>query len=427
LVEAQGLTDPRVPLLHLLRTVLAHGVAVASGSAFMFLFFVALEGLLINLLSARLFKKLSLYVQALSIVALLSMFFLLPMISSLLPAWRRTNSVELYLLPPLWFLGLYQTLLGAHDAVYALLARIALGALGLVSVTSAITYLGSYRRYVRRSLEPAEGSRSGPGWISSLLARLADGLVVRRPLERAAFYFVGKTILRSGKHRLYFAAYVGVGCAFVVEALVGLFAGRRGEAAGPDATLLSIPLVLSFFVLSGMRVIFPIPAELRANWIFRLTEDEHRKECLSGVRKAMLVFAIAPLFLLLFPVAVVLWGWWMAVAQLLFGLTLSLGLVELLLLRFLKIPFTCSFLPGKANITVLGVFYWFAFTTYAYTMASLEAWMLRHPLSLPFFFGLAIPALAGLVVYRNRILDEGFTFTYEDDPEPAVRRLNLND
>ena len=96
-------------------------------------------------------------------------------------------------------------------------------------------------------------------------------------------------------------------------------------------------------------------------------------------------------------------------------------------IRFLKIPFTCSFLPGKANITVLGVFYWFAFTTYAYTMASLEAWMLRHPLSLPFFFGLAIPALAGLVAYRNRILDEGFTFTYEDDPEPAVRRLNLND
>ena len=117
----------------------------------------------------------------------------------------------------------------------------------------------------------------------------------------------------------------------------------------------------------------------------------------------------------------------MAIAQLLFGLTLSLVLVELLLLRFVKIPFTCSFLPGKANITVLGVFYWFAFTTYAYTMASLEAWMLRHPLSLPFFFGLAIPALAGLVAYRNRILDEGFTFTYEDDPEPAVRRLNLND
>jgi len=49
------------------------------------------------------------------------------------------------------------------------------------------------------------------------------------------------------------------------------------------------------------------------------------------------------------------------------------------------------------------------------------------PPSLPFFFGLAIPALAGLVAYRNRILDEGFTFTYEDDPEPAVRSLNLND
>ena len=51
-----------------------------------------------------------------------------------------------------------------------------------------------------------------------------------------------------------------------------------------------------------MRVIFPIPAELRANWIFQVTEGEHRKECLSGVRKAMVVLAVAPLFLLLFLV-----------------------------------------------------------------------------------------------------------------------------
>ncbi|HEV2493747.1 MAG TPA: hypothetical protein VG204_11840 [Terriglobia bacterium] len=427
-VEAQGLADPRVPFLHLARMILAHGLAVGAGSAFMFLFFVALEGLLINLLSYRRFRQVSLYVQLASMIALLSIFFLLPTISSRVPIWRRNNSLGLYLLPPAWFLGLYQRLLGIHDAVDAALARLAVGALVLAAVVSAAAYLGSYRKYVRRSFEQSESVSAGPGWVARLLTRLADALVVRKPLERASFYFVGKTLARSSKHRLYFAAYVGVGCAFVVEGLVGLFAGRRTAGiTRADATLLSVPLVLSFFALSGMRVVFPIPAELRANWIFQLTEDERRRECLAGVRKAMLVFVIVPLFLVLFPVDAALSGWKVALVESLFGVTLSLALAELLLLRFFKIPFTCSFLPGKANITVLGVFYWFAFSIYAYSMASLEAWMIKHPLSLLPFFALAISGLAALIRYRNRVLDEGFQFVYEDEPEPAVRRLKLSD
>ena len=440
LVEAQALPDPRVSLLHLLRTLVAHGVAVASASAFVFLFFVALEGLLISLLDYRWFKRVSLYVQVISIVALLSMFFLLPMFSELVPAWRRTPSLELYALPPMWYLGLYQTLLGAaggRSPVDLELARIGLEALGAVAAVAVLAYVASYRKYVRRSFEQTEAVRSGPGWTRGALGRLADRFIVPRPLERAAFYFVSKTIARSARHRLYFAAYVGVGCALVVEGLVTLAANRRlapgggsggnSDPAGPSATLLSIPLVLSFFALSGMRVVFPIPADLRANWIFQLTEGDRRRECLAGVRKAMLVWTVGPLFLALLPVYALVWGWWVALVELAFGVILSLALVELLMLRFSKIPFTCSFLPGKANITLLGFFYWFAFTTYAYSMAWLEAWMIERPISLVAFFGLAIPALAWLVAYRNRLLEAGFTFTYEDVPEPAVRRLNLNE
>lgn len=289
---------------------------------------------------------------------------------------------------------------------------------------------------MRRSFEQTEALSSQAGWVGEGLARLAGRIVARRPLERAVFTFVSKTLARSPKHRLYFAAYVGVGCAFVVEGLVTLAANRRlapggggGDAAGPSAALLSIPLVLSFFALSGMRVVFPIPAELRANWIFRLTEgdDRQRGQCLAGVRKAMLVYAAGPLFGALLPVYALLWGWRVALVELGFGVTLSLALVELLLLGFYKIPFTCSFLPGKANITLLGVFYGFAFSTYAYSMASLEAWMLQHPVSLIFFFALAAGGLIWLVAYRNRLVEAGGAFLYEDLPEPAVRELNLND
>jgi len=195
----------------------------------------------------------------------------------------------------------------------------------------------------------------------------------------------------------------------------------------PDAALLSIPLVLSFFALSGMRVIFPLPAELRANWIFQLTENERRRDCLAGVRKSMMVWTIVPLFALLWPACAFLWGWRVASLELLFALTLSLILIELLLLRFFKIPFTCSYLPGKANITLFGVIYWLGFSIYAYTMASLEAWLLQHLIAWAIFYVLLLAALAGLVSHRNGVLDEGFVLAYEDNLEPAVRALNLTE
>jgi len=442
-VAAMGIPGGRLPLSYIGWTIVAHAAAVLGGSAFMFMCFVGLQGVLINLLRPRWFKWISLAVQVLSMIALLSMFFLLPLVSTLVASWKKAGSVNLYLLPPMWFLGLYQTLLGSHDEVYASLARIAVRGLCLVALISAVTYFLSYRRFVRRKIEQGGDEAAEPGRIERLLGRLADRFVVRKPIERAVFYFVGKTIARSARHRLYLAAYVGVGFAFVTEGLVALLSARHprsgpGLASNlpsdlipgltvPNAALLSIPLVLSFFALSGMRVIFPIPAELRANWIFQLTENERRRECLAGVRKSMVVWAIVPLFALLWPVSAFLWGWRVASLELLFALTLSLILMELLLLRFFKIPFTCSYLPGKANITLTGFFYWLAFSTYAYTMASLEAWLLQHLLAWGIFYVLLLTALAGLVSHRNSVLDEGFVFAYEDNLEPAVRELNLSE
>jgi hypothetical protein len=84
----------------------------------------------------------------------------------------------------------------------------------------------------------------------------------------------------------------------------------------PDEALLSIPLILSFFVLSGMRMVFAIPSELPANWTFQITEDSDHKDCLSGVRKAMMLLAIVPIFSLLFPVYAVLWGLGLALLRL---------------------------------------------------------------------------------------------------------------
>jgi len=173
-----------------------------------------------------------------------------------------------------------------------------------------------------------------------------------------------------------------------------------------------------------MRTVFAVPAELRANWVFQLAEDESRLDCCAGARKAMVAAAIS-LFLLLFPVYAVLWGWPPAFQHVIFSLMLSLILVELLLMNFRKIPFTCSYQPGKANITVLGVFYWVAFTTYAYSMATLERWLLEDEGRWFVFFVFTVVVFGGLVWWRKTMLVDGLGIVYEDEPNPEVQTLGL--
>ena len=399
----------------LARTMAIQFVSVLGGSAFVFLALVALEGILLNVLSVAWFRKASVYVQCAMVFVLLSGFFLFPNIATSVGTLKARHATILFAYPPTWFLGLNETLLGSHDPVFRALARWAVAGLAIVISLAALSYAVAYRRHVRRTLESIEGadlqgSRT-PEWPSRLADRIAP-----RPIERASFAFIGKTISRSAKHRIYLAAYFGVGAAFVMQGLA---------ASGLRQAWLSIPLVLSFFLLSGMRFIFTVPAELTANWLFRLSENQQRREALDGARKAMIVFGVAPLFGALAPFYFVLWQPPVALAHLVFSVTISVLLTDLLLFDFWKIPFTCSYPPGKANVTLLWIFYWLAFTSYAYSMASLEAWMVRKPWTLAIFYAVVLLVFAGFRWQRRRWDRIGFALVFEDALDPVVRTLNL--
>ena len=230
-------------------------------------------------------------------------------------------------------------------------------ALGLVALACAAGYALNYKRRMQRALEAVEAHPAGPSRLAAAARWVLNRLMLRKPLERATFFYVVNTLARSTKHRLYLATYAGVGFALatfgILEVLVRT--GRRDLSAilfQPHEALLAIPLIMSFFLLSGLRMVFSVPAELQANWVFQLAEDENRLDSCSGARKVMVVLTVL-LLVSFFPVLAILWGWPIALADLALDLTLSLILVELLLINFRKIPFTCSYQPGKANITVL--------------------------------------------------------------------------
>jgi len=429
LVETEGVRGG-VSFFHLCNMLAAHAVAVFSGSAFVFLCLVAVQGLFINLFRPQTCKAVSRCFQLLTTVALLLALLLLPSTSNAVPVWVQAHGGGWFFwFPPLWFVGLYQTILGLDGALFHSLARTAAIASGIVTLVCCVGYVLNYQRHMQSALERVESSAPKPFILSAAARWALTHIVLRRPLERATYFFVTNTLLRSTKHRLYLTAYVGAGFALAAFGTLGALAyttdqSLKAALSQPSVPLLAIPLIVSLFLLAGMRVVFAIPAELQANWIFQTAEDEGRIDYLAGVRKVMAVRVVL-LLASLFPIYAYLWEWVPAFQQLIFSLVLSLILIELLLVNFRKIPFTCSYQPGKANMSLLGALYWFAFTTYGYTMAALERWLMHSDTRWLVSFVLFFALLAVLKLRRKATSVSGVGITFEDLPNPEVQTLGL--
>jgi hypothetical protein len=402
-----------------------HIVSILAANTFVFFLCVAIQGILMNILGYRLFRRVSPYVQF-GLVALLILMFLLSgrIVSELQPG-RAINPAVVYAFPPLWFLGLYQTQLGWTNPVFRELASSARMAAGWTTIGALATYLLSYKRHVTHSLESADEFSTVPSAAERFVVRALDRFIVRDGLQQAAFYFVWKTLTRSRRHKLVFAAYVAVGCALIFEGLAVLVArGGNSWMYRPIPELLPPPLILAFFILCGMRHVFAMPAELRANWVFQVSDRGEARRCLAGVKKAMLVLGVVPLFALLLPLYVLFWGWRTAALHILFGVVVSWLLVEALLVNFEKFPFTCSYLPGKANLKVSWPLYLFGFTTYVSVFLTLEYWMLQRPIRFAWLAAMIVLVHAAMAIYRWRIGHE-VALVFDEQPEPLIRTLNL--
>jgi hypothetical protein len=117
-----------------------------------------------------------------------------------------------------------------------------------------------------------------------------------------------------------------------------------------------LPLILAFFAISGLRFVFELPAELRANWAPRVILNHEKHEAVAVARKVMLSVAWPWLLLIALPVYI-----WFSLAPCpgrpgrSYGLELLPG--RSLLRGFRKIAFTCAHAPWKQNATVMKSFF----------------------------------------------------------------------
>ena len=395
---------------------LVHITALLAGGLFSALAIGALHGLLITFLSGDLYRRVSITIQTVLMGALVMLLVLTLPMGQMIHGLLKSHSPALYWFPGFWFIGLYERLRPAtHDAGLLALGGMAIQALWISAAVFLLTYLPGYRRHARKILEAPAPSPSGPGPLFRGVARGIDKLFLRGPVESAVFHFIGQTITRSMKHRLFLATYGGFGAALAVMTLV----------SGPTG-LLRLPLTLSFVLVSGLRAAFNFPSELSANWAFQISETAYAAEYVAATRKWIALCALLPLFAMLAVMEFACFAPALALLHVAFGFSLSVALTEAMFFGFRKVPFTCAHLPGKVNMSALVFLYIFGFTMYSRLTAGLEAWLAVRPVAATAF--LVSLGLGWLLFarWRARAARRAVALDYEDPGDPVIRTLGLS-
>src|SRR5262244_2107108 len=129
-----------------------------GASVFMAMVFAALQGVLINLLTPAAFRRVSPWIQMISMTTLVTVLLITPGIASNIRLLIESDTRALDSIPLFWFLGGCGVLNpeGTLIPSASLWATRALEAMFLVLAVFALTYLISYRRYSKKVLEGVE-------------------------------------------------------------------------------------------------------------------------------------------------------------------------------------------------------------------------------------------------------------------------------
>ncbi len=359
---------------------LVHAAGVLLASVFAFFGVFSILGLLMSVLPARAFRRVSGYVRGLVVVYLVGLLCTSFAVPGRL--WRITGSAPpwTFFMPSCWLVSLCQLLRGRASPAMVELARLSLpGILGVITISFS-TYAIAYRRHFARIAELSDGA-TVEHIPQNLRLTLLERVILKTPCQRACFGFVWKTLLRSEAHRLLLTGAGGLALVLSSQALMNAFQGAtslRQAAMTPDA--LSIPFIVTFLLVVGMRIVFEIPVELRANWIFQFLLDGDRQECEPLARRVILVALLSWIAVLTFAAYAYAEGIVIATLHTALVLIWAILLMNLLLIRFRKLPFTCSMPVFKQHSIVIVISFCLGFLIYAGSTPEFEASALREPL-----------------------------------------------
>lgn len=387
--------------------VKAHFVATLAAGSFAALLFLAIGGVMLCVLSGRMFRVASPLLQMLAVMALMLLLFAYLRFAGAVPALLTQQPLRAARwLPPLWFLGLYEEMLyGSKAPSFApVMTRYALRALAVVAGVVVVTYPLAWTRVRRMTIE---GITRGRGKRSRWMEWVTTE-VMQRPGERAVFHFIGQTMARNNRYQVYLAIYCGVGLALAVSSVVSLrVVGGAVKLGFSDYGLHAVMPMLVFWTIAGLRTAFAFPVNLQAGWIFRVTGVDLR-ECAAAARRWVTVCAGGVLAAILVALGLAGWDARKLLVQAVCGGCLCLLLSDGFFFAQRSVPFNQPRMPGKVSFPLMLTLYIGVYPQFVVGMVWLEGHLERHT------GGLAVVCFASAALHTVAAVLRGLSSEAED-------------
>lgn len=345
----------------------AFGLASLLASGFTVLAIMAIHGLLVFWAPGGRVLTASAILRS---VMLCGLMLSLPFVGRL-PAQASAfaaGSPWVYWAPPAWFVGLERWLLGDTHVHLARLMQIAIVALTIVSAATISAYAALYRRFDRLIGRPGAKPRMGTRGLTWNPLHSGE---VPDPVFAATRAFTFLTLRRSVLHQGIVVTLSAVGLGLVANSFIGAALGDWMSRGGPPSrqlieSIVWAPFALTYVASRAVRTALLVPMEQRANWVFRMTQrDATRVNELSAAPYTLWRLGMVAPLLLLLPLQWIALGTASVVVTMV-SFVCGGVLLELLMTDWSRIPFTCSYIPGKTFVPqaiLTGVVSFVSFTT----------------------------------------------------------------
>jgi CubicO group peptidase (beta-lactamase class C family) len=403
-------------VLDFLRLLAVWWVTMLVAGAFIYCCVLGAQGLAAQLLPRRHFLRVSSWMQLAAFGIFLAAYFLEPKLVTPVDLINHESSAYIEWSPSYWFLGLFQQVNGSPALPeLALRGWIAIAvAFGATASAYTLAYFRTLQKIVEEpDITPAAAGRS---WLPRFGNRFAT----------AIGQFSIRTLLRSRQHRLLLAFYLGIGFAAAI-----LFK-KSDEAPGatdavPQLSALCSTMVMMILWVVGMRVVFSLPIDMRANWIFRTTPTPPQPQGMIARRRALYTLSVVPVCLGSAALLFSIWPWQAAAKHLVVLVLMGIILAELCLRGTQKLPFTCSYLPGKQSLNVMLQLSGMVTLPWIVKTAQLERDSFDHAANYAAMVGvLAVLAIGARWSAARLAKSEEGALKFEDAMEPAIFALDLH-
>jgi hypothetical protein len=392
----------------------AYWFTMTAASVFIYCSVLTVQGFTALLLPRRIFLRLSAILQLAAFGLVLAAYFLQPSLITPAEMAAPQNQWVLAWSPSFWFFALFNQLNGSLPVALGWLARRGWLGTGLAVFGADASLLLCYLRTMKKTVEEPDlvpGAR-GSHWAPRLGSQLQTAIVL----------FSIRSLTRSRQHRVIFAFYLA-GVAGL--ALSGVKYALSSTALRPlNADFLISTFMMMSLAVAGLRSVFSLPISLTANWVLRTTQLCPSAKDIAATRRTLLFLGVIPVWLISALLSLFFRPLHQVAAHLAVLLLVGWIFAEISLIGFYKVPFTCSYLPGKVHVQVLLWSFVVLLFVLAMSTAEFELPSLSDPVRYGCMTSVLVAIALGLWIF-NRYRAKSAVLYFEELPPEVIITLGL--